>query len=66
MNKFSKIRPGMFIPDPGSGFFSIPDPVVKIAPDPGLGSATMLFRFSKWHPWAQEIPHDKGTSVVDL
>jgi hypothetical protein len=27
---------------PGSGFFSIPDPVVKKAPDPGSGSATLI------------------------
>ncbi len=31
----------MFIPDPGSGFFPIPDPGVKKAPDPGSGSATL-------------------------
>ncbi len=39
--KFSKIRSGMFIPDPGSGYFSIPDPGVKQAPDPGSESATL-------------------------
>jgi hypothetical protein len=32
----------MVIPDPGSGFFSIPDPGVKKAPDPGSGIATPL------------------------
>ncbi len=29
---------GMFVPDPGSGFFSIPDPEVKKAPDTGPDS----------------------------
>ncbi len=53
------------IPDPGSGFFSIPDPGLKKAPDPGSGSATMLFRISKRHQWAQKNPHDIGTIVVD-
>jgi hypothetical protein len=42
--KFSKIRSRMFIPDPGSGFFSIPDPGVKKAPDSGPGSATLISR----------------------
>jgi hypothetical protein len=39
----------MFIPDPGSraldpdlDFLPIPDPVVKKAPDPGTGSATLF------------------------
>jgi hypothetical protein len=32
------MRSGMFIPDPGSGFFLIPDPGVQKAPDPGSGS----------------------------
>jgi hypothetical protein len=31
--KFSKVIAGMFIPDPGSGFFPIPDPGVKKAPE---------------------------------
>jgi hypothetical protein len=35
----------MFIADPGSGFFSIPDPGVKEAPDPGSGSATKNWVF---------------------
>jgi hypothetical protein len=37
---------GFWIRDPGSGknLFWIPDPVVKKAPDPGSGSATLLFR----------------------
>jgi hypothetical protein len=38
---FGKYDPGMFIPDPGSGYFSIPDPGVIKAPDLGSGSATM-------------------------
>jgi hypothetical protein len=40
--KFLKIRSGMLIPDPGSGFFSIPDPEVKKASDLESGSATMV------------------------
>jgi hypothetical protein len=32
----------MFIPDLGSGFFLIPNPRVKKAPDPGSGSATLV------------------------
>ncbi len=40
--KFSKIRSGMFIPDPGFGFFSIPDTGFNKAPDPRSGSATLL------------------------
>jgi hypothetical protein len=34
----------MFVPDPdnGSGFFSIPDPGVEKASDPGSGIATPL------------------------
>ncbi len=38
---------GFGIRDPGSGknLFRIPDPGVKKAPDPGSGSATLLFRF---------------------
>jgi hypothetical protein len=32
--KFSKTRSGMFIPDPGFGFFPIPDTGFKKAPDP--------------------------------
>jgi hypothetical protein len=36
----------MFIPDPDLDFYPsrIPDPGIKKAPDPGSGSATMLFR----------------------
>jgi hypothetical protein len=33
---FSKLKSRMLIPDPGSGFFSIPDPGVKKTPDPGV------------------------------
>jgi hypothetical protein len=33
--------------DPGSGYFSIPDPGVKRAPDPGSGSAKLSFRIKK-------------------
>ncbi len=41
VNKLSKI----WVWDPGSGknLFRIPDPGVKKAPDPGSGSATLLF-----------------------
>jgi hypothetical protein len=40
VNKLSKI----WVWDPGSGknLFRIPDPGVKMAPDPGSGSATLL------------------------
>jgi hypothetical protein len=38
-SKFFPESPIDKIPDPGSGFFSIPDPGVKEAPDPG--SATL-------------------------
>jgi hypothetical protein len=31
----------MFIADPGSAFFPLPDPGVKKAPDPGSGSAKL-------------------------
>jgi hypothetical protein len=48
--KFSKIRSGMFIPDPGSGFFSIPDPGAKKATDSGPGSATLITRKAKLTP----------------
>jgi len=34
----------MFILDPGFGFFVIPDPVVKIAPEAGSGSVTLVGR----------------------
>ncbi len=55
VNKLSKIwvwDPGSGIRDPGSGIrdpgsgknlFRIPDPGVKKAPDPGSGSATLVF-----------------------
>jgi hypothetical protein len=33
-------RSGMFVPDPGSGFFSNPDPRVKKTPDPGVKKNT--------------------------
>jgi hypothetical protein len=39
--KFSKMRSGMF-PDPGSRLFSIPDPGVNKALDPGSGSSTLV------------------------
>jgi hypothetical protein len=39
--KLSRIRSGMFIPDPDLDFLPIPDPGVKKAPDPG--SATLCF-----------------------
>jgi hypothetical protein len=34
VTKLSEIWSRMFIPDPGSGFFSIPDPEVEKSPDP--------------------------------
>ncbi len=40
--KLSKIWSGMFIPDPGRGFYSIPDPGVRKAQDPGSGSVTLI------------------------
>jgi hypothetical protein len=45
VTKFSKIR----LRDPGSGkgFFRIPDPGVKKAPDPGFGSATLFYTLMK-------------------
>ncbi len=48
VTKLSKIwvrDPGSGIRDPGSGknLFRIPDPGVKKAPDPGSGSATLLW-----------------------
>jgi len=38
---------GSGIRDPGSGksLFRIPDPGVKKAPDPGSGSATLIFSY---------------------
>jgi hypothetical protein len=39
----------MFIPDPGTRFFSIPDPGVKKAQDTGyakLGTMTFLYRYT--------------------
>jgi hypothetical protein len=37
---------GLFIPDPDADFLPswIPDPGVKKAPDPGSGSATLIFK----------------------
>jgi hypothetical protein len=41
---------GSEIRDPGSGknLFRIPDPGVKKAPDPGSGSATLVFFLNFW------------------
>jgi hypothetical protein len=46
VSKISEKLSGMFVPDPDLDFFypsQIPDPGVKKAPDPGSGSATLVF-----------------------
>ncbi len=48
--ELSEIWSGLFIPDPDPDFLTIlvPDPGVKKAPDPGSGSATLIFPGDKF------------------
>jgi hypothetical protein len=39
----------MFVPDPGSGFFSIPDPGVKKAQDTGSASQEKYTRVREYY-----------------
>ncbi len=54
----------MFILDPGSGFFSIPDPGVKIAPDPDPKHCQV--RLFSVHPLAggRYYGHERATPKV--
>jgi hypothetical protein len=66
--KFSKIRSGMFIPDPGScmWIFSIPDPGSRVQKSTGSGSATLLSRIFSMHPLAggRYYGHERATPKV--